>query len=216
MKLHLNGIGIAISLLVNLTGFSATKHEIDLNKSQIKWKGTKVGGSHTGTVNFKSGVLEIENDKDGKATLPNIKSGTFIADLNTIKNEDLTNKEYNDKLVNHLKSKDFFDIAHWPTAKFEITEAKADSTKKDQMNFKGNLTMRDKTHPVEFPATISRSAEGVWQAEGKLVIDRTKWDLKYNAKGFTLNWQALGDKLIHDEMHIDLSIITQPLSKKES
>ncbi len=214
MKLFSNYLTLLFLFSFNVSSFAATTHEIDLNHSQIKWKGTKVVGSHHGTVNFQSGSLDIEDTKDAKATLPTIKSGTLVADLNTIKNEDLTSKEYNDKLVNHLKSKDFFDVEKWSTAKFELSEAKADPAKKDVMNLKGQLTIRDKTHTVEFPATITKAKDGTWQAEGKLEIDRTKWDLKYNAKGFTVNWEALGDKLINNEITLDISIATKPIGKK--
>ena len=45
---------------------------------------------------------------------------TFIIDMSTITNTDLEDAEYNAKLVNHLKSDDFFGVEKFPTAKLEI------------------------------------------------------------------------------------------------
>ena len=65
-------------------------------------------------------------------------NGSFVVDMTTITCLDLTEKEWNDKLVNHLKSDDFFGVEKYPTAKLEITGS--DKIKDDKVKVKGNLT----------------------------------------------------------------------------
>lgn len=81
---------------------------VDNAKSTIKWEGAKVGGSHNGTINLKSGSLSFENNS--------LVGGSFEIDMNTITNTDLEG-EYKGKLEGHLKSDDFFGVATYPTAK---------------------------------------------------------------------------------------------------
>src|SRR5690242_2181247 len=95
------------------TSRKATNYKVDVNKSTIVWLGKKVTGEHTGNIKVKSGVLQ----HDGKV----ITGGAFDIDMNSISNTDLTNAEYNQKLVGHLKSDDFFGVDKFPVASFKIT-----------------------------------------------------------------------------------------------
>ncbi len=101
-----------------------TSYAVD-STSTITWTGSKPTGKHTGTFKIKEGSLNV---KDGALT-----GGIFLIDINSLNNEDLAgDAESKGKLEGHLKSPDFFDVAKYPTAKFEITgvEANTDSTKK--------------------------------------------------------------------------------------
>lgn len=78
----------------------------EFTSGTIGWSASKTGGSHTGTVDVKSGVVVV---KDGK-----VVSTEMVADLNTIKNTD--GGAINQKLIDHLKSPDFFNVEAYPTA----------------------------------------------------------------------------------------------------
>ncbi len=80
----------------------------------MKWIGSKPGGQHHGTVQISEGTLNIEKGV--------ITSGTFTIDLRTIKDLDLEPGTWNDKLVGHLKSEDFFYIEKYPVATFKRVE----------------------------------------------------------------------------------------------
>ncbi|MBK7652054.1 MAG: YceI family protein [Flammeovirgaceae bacterium] len=84
------------------------------NASQLKWTGYHLAKSyeHNGNVKIKSGSLSVA---DGK-----INSGEFIIDMTTISNNDLTDAKDNTKLVNHLKSDDFFNAKKFPEAKVVV------------------------------------------------------------------------------------------------
>ena len=73
------------TLLIWVTGFCQAQedHNIDLNKSSIKWMGeyTFYFGGHEGTIDFKEGYLILSSSK--------ITGGSFIIDMKTMKNTDL-------------------------------------------------------------------------------------------------------------------------------
>ncbi|NLX65902.1 MAG: YceI family protein, partial [Bacteroidales bacterium] len=54
---------------------------VELAASTINWKGFKPGGSHYGVLSLKSGELHIDGGE--------LKSGTFVIDMNSIYVEDL-------------------------------------------------------------------------------------------------------------------------------
>ncbi|MCC6287866.1 MAG: YceI family protein [Chitinophagaceae bacterium] len=170
----------------------ATAYTIDTTTSSVGWLGTKPVGKHNGDFKLSGGSLSVEAGV--------VKGGNFVIDINSIKNLDLTDAESNGKLIGHLKSPDFFDAAKFPTAKFEITSVEAlqnDSTNTHKIS--GNLTLKDSTKNVTFPAKIIVTDNNV-KALASFNIDRTNWGLRYG------NDQSLGDKFIHPEVNISLDI----------
>ncbi len=157
--------------------------------SNITWVATKANGAHTGTFNLKEGSLAA---KDG-----NLTGGSFIIDVASINNIDLAgDPENKQKLEGHLKSADFFDVAKYPTAKFEITGItpfQYDSTMKDVVlkdathTINGNLTLRDSTRNVAFPAVVSVT-DGNVTAKADFNIDRTDWGMNYKGPNNPADW----------------------------
>ena len=168
----------------------ATTYTFDAATSKVMWVGKKISGQHNGTVNLKSGELSLEK-----------KSGSFVIDMNSIECEDLQG-EWNQKLVGHLKSDDFFNVSKYPEAKFVVSSL--EKTSGDQYKISGNLTVKDITKPVSFTATISTNKDDATMS-AKFSIDRTKWDIKYNSGKF-FDVKALGDKLILDPIEIGLEL----------
>ncbi|MBU1011887.1 MAG: YceI family protein [Bacteroidetes bacterium] len=162
--------------------------QITGEKVSIKWTGNKVGGSHYGTIDLKEGNLKWDHDQ--------ITSGKFVVDMQSIKNIDLTDAGYNKKLVDHLKSSDFFGVEEFPEAVLEITEGTVLSINKYKLM--ANLTIRGITHPIEFDAL----KEGD-KLMAKLTIDRSKYEVKYRSKSF---FQNLGDKLIYDDFTLEIVV----------
>jgi polyisoprenoid-binding protein YceI len=111
-------------------------------------------------------------------------------------NTDLTDPEWNAKLIGHLKSDDFFSVATFPTAELVITKV-------DGNTFSGKLTIKGITNPVSFMATSQKDgANTVYK--GTLTIDRSKYNVRYGSKSFFDN---LGDKVIYDEFTLDFSLV---------
>ena len=161
--------------------------------STITWVGSKPTGKHSGTLKIKDGTLNVKD-----ATLT---GGTFTIDINSLNNEDLAgDAESKGKLEGHLKSPDFFDVAKYPTAKFEITsvEPNIDSTKKDFTHtIKGNLTLKDSTKNIAIPATVTIDAKTI-SATADFSIDRTLWGMNYKGPDNPQDWiitKAVGLRL---------------------
>lgn len=169
----------------------AVAYKVDAAKSVVKWHAKKVTGEHFGTIGLASGALKVDGTK--------ISGGSFEIDMTSIKCTDLTDAGYNAKLVGHLKSEDFFSVDKNPKATFVITKVDG---KGANVNITGDLTIKGIKNSVTFPATVTTDAKGV-TANAKIVLDRSKWDIRYGSKTFFPN---IGDKMINDDFEIDLAL----------
>jgi polyisoprenoid-binding protein YceI len=167
-------------------------YKIDSQKSKISWVGKKVTGQHNGTVNLAEGTITSK----GKS----ITGGSFVMDMTTIKDADA-----NTRLEGHLKSDDFFSTEKFPKATFVIT--KIESKGGDQYAVKGNLTIKGITNEVEFPAAIQTTKDQI-TAKAKIVVDRTKFDIKFRSGNF---FENLGDKAIDDNFELNVELVGTPL-----
>lgn len=188
MKLKL----IIAALLFPFAAVYAQTYTANADKSVLKWTGEKVTGKHYGTINVKEGTFTIKNDM--------IQSGMFKIDMNSIVCEDLENETYNSKLINHLKSDDFFSVATYPHSTFEITGSS--KIEGGTAEVKGNLTIKGITHPVSFTAVLAETQDAV-KIYGNVVIDRTKYNVRYGSGKF---FASLGDKTIYDEFTVKLDV----------
>lgn len=189
--------GFTLLALLSSSAFSQTTFTLDVSKSNLKWIGKKFLGSHWGWVNFKSGSIQYDGNK--------ITSGEFEVDMTTIRNEDLTDKEMNAKLVGHLKSDDFFSVAKFPTAKFVITHTtplKPSKQGEPNLAVTGKMTIKGITQTISFPATIKVEGDKI-TAKAKFDVDRTKFDVRYGSGSFFDN---LGDNVIYDNFTIELNL----------
>lgn len=173
---------MAFMILVAFTPINGADgfYRIDTKKSTIEWEGSKITGkSHTGTVILKEGGLQIA---DGK-----ISGGKFTIDMTSINVTDLEGG-MKGKLEGHLKNDDFFATDKFKTANLAILSVDGD-------NIKANLTIKEKTHEVEFPAKVVINADGSLKATATIEVDRSKYDVRYGSDSFFDN---LGDKAIND------------------
>ncbi len=173
-----------------------TIYKIDTKTTTAVWLGKKVTGQHTGGVNITSGKVIT----DGK----NITSGTIEFDMNSITCTDLADKGYNDKLIGHLKSDEFFGTAKNPTAKFEITKAAVTDPLKpgNDYNITGKLTIKGITNEITFPALIKMD-EKTMVVIAKIIVNRTKFGLVYGSASFVEN---IGDKAISDDFELSVNV----------
>ncbi|MBX9782612.1 MAG: YceI family protein [Chitinophagaceae bacterium] len=166
--------------------------KIDTKETVVTWKGSSVGGAHTGYVYISKGELMIENGQ--------LMGGAVEVNMNTIEDE---KHRSDNNLINHLKDADFFDVKKFPASAITIT--KAESINAEQINVTGNLTIKGITHPVTFPASIEIK-DGIVKANAKLVIDRTLWDVRYKSGKFFDN---LKDEAISDSIEFNIKLVAK-------
>ncbi|MFT4092263.1 MAG: YceI family protein [Niabella sp.] len=177
-------------------GATGQTFKIDTVASTVEWRGTHKGGMapRFGIISINDGSLSVENGT--------VTAGSFTIDLNGLKTDTASVTEPGKKatdLDDHLKSPDFFDVAKYPTAKFVITSvALYDSTKQKSLLpgatnlISGNLTLKDSTLNITFPAQITVSENEV-SANAKFTIDRTAWGINYKTEGSPENWMISKD-----------------------
>ncbi|GAB5464953.1 MAG: YceI family protein [Candidatus Kapaibacteriales bacterium] len=174
---------------------AADIYKANAGESQIKWTASKVSGDHWGYVKLKDGYLEMDGDK--------LTGGKFNMNMTTIDVQDLEDKEWNGKLQGHLMSDDFFSVDKYKTATLVITDVK--KAKGNTYDVNGDLTIKGIKKPVSFPVTLEQKNGNV-VGTGKIKVDRTKYDIKYNSGSY---FENLGDKMIYDEFNIDVKLVAK-------
>ena len=187
------GIVFSVLLTLMLSAFTfksqTLDYKVDAAKSSVTWIGRKITGSHNGTIVLKSGNLILNGSK--------LVGGEFIMDMSTIKDEGGSTK-----LEGYLNSENFFSTKKFPTSMFVITKVSGSGS---QMMISGDLTIKGKTRLVMFPATVSVNGNGSISAfAGKILVDRTKYDVRYGSKSFFDN---IGDKAIDDMFEIGVKLV---------
>ena len=193
--------------------------DVNTEKSIITWVGSKPTGRHDGTINIGSGEISLKNNE--------IVAGNFIIDILSLKNLDMAGQEGAKDLEAHLLDADFFDVANFPEAKFEVTgivpfdTSKLEADKEEYpTNFapkklseilvenpthfiSGNLTMRGTTKNITFPAAVSIENNRV-KAKASFNIDRTDWGLTYGDEASVLD--KAKDKFLYNTVKIGFEL----------
>jgi polyisoprenoid-binding protein YceI len=179
---------LSVLLLVTSLSVSAQKRDINPDKSVVNWTGNKIVGSHNGEIKIKSGYLELLNG--------NITGGTVVMDMTSITNHDLKDEEYNQRLVGHLKSDDFFGVEKYPTSTFRITRASRFIDGKARVT--GVITIKGKSENISFDVTQKGD-----NYLAQLTVDRSKFDVRFGSRSFFNN---LGDQAINDNFILDIEL----------
>jgi hypothetical protein len=167
---------------------------VDIHKSTVKWKGSKITEGHEGFIQIQKGVLMIEHGT--------LVGGQISFNMKTITNSDIESEKYKAMLEGHLKSDDFFDVDKYPLSTISITK----STKTEGNNYSivADLTVKGITHSITFDAEVNIRKIDFF-AKAIIKIDRTKWDIIYNSGNF---FKDLGDKLILDKIEFDIYLLS--------
>jgi len=176
---------IAIGCSLVLQSFSIEKEDTKIKNSTVVWVGSKVTGSHEGTVDLKSGSLEFDNKV--------LTGGEFVIDMSSIICTDLSGKG-KASIERHLKSDDFFSVEEFPTANLKIVNVKKKGL--DNYLVSANITIKDVTQVIEFETTVKGET-----AQAKLIIDRTEFGIIYKSGNF---FEELADKAIYDEFEMTI------------
>ena len=112
---------------------------------------------------------------------------------------DIEDAQYNQKLIGHLKSADFFGVDQYSTANLVLT--KSSRFNNNQCVVQGNLTIKNKTDVVKF--LVKREGETF---KATIEVDRSKYDVRYGSSSFFDN---LGDKVIYDVFELEVELILE-------
>ncbi|GAA4424886.1 YceI family protein [Pontibacter saemangeumensis] len=175
---------------------AVTSLPVNTAASTMTWNAKKFGGEHSGTVQLANGTLDVNGRK--------LVGGSFEVDMTSITDTDITNPEFNKKLTDHLKSEDFFSVDKNPVSTFKITKVTPIAKPKagaPNYTITGDLTIKGITNAITFPATVRIDGKSA-EADAKIELDRTKWDIKYRSGMLG----TAADKVIDDTFTIDLKL----------
>jgi len=170
------------------------KYRVDTKESVVTWQGSMlldIEQEHKGYVYISKGELIIEKGK--------LVGGRAEINMNTIEYKD---KESKNTPVNHLKSPDYFDVGKFPVSTIAITKVES---VRGQTVVTGDLTIKGVTHPVTFPAKIEVK-DAIVKANGKLIIDRTDWGIRYKSGKF---YDILADEIVSDNIEFHIKIVAK-------
>ncbi len=180
-------------------------YRLDVKKSKLNWKAPKSAGNrHFGYLLFNGGSITFSNEG-----LP--RTGSFSINANTITSTDHPKAADNKRVDDQLKSAEFFDVKQFPEAGI-VVSAITPSDKAGSYQVKGLLTIKNRTGPVEFSATVQKTGNTV-TAKGDLVINRQKWNISpasgpKEQRGWNL-LATIKDNLIEDDIPIRLDLVFQ-------
>lgn len=171
---------------VNTASAKSESLAITPENSKVEFTASKVTASHPGGFKQFNGTIDLFGDK------PEGSKVSIDIDLASV----FTNE---DKLSEHLKTADFFDIAKYPKANFTSTSIAPDPEKgADNYTVTGDFDLHGQKRSINFPATIKVTAEGV-SVDADFSIDR---------KDFGLVYPGMANDLIRDNVAIKLTLNT--------
>jgi polyisoprenoid-binding protein YceI len=194
MKLKITSFALlliaAVSSAFIAPAFKATSYKVDPAKSSLTWVGKKLTGGHNGTIALQSGTLLFDGKK--------LAGGNFAINMATIKDA-----EGSAKLEGHLKADDFFGVDKFATSTFVIKKISRGTD--NTVNVTGDLTIKGITNAISFPAAVTWNADGsVTATAAKIVVDRTKYGIKFRSKGV---FPDVGDKMIYDDFELAIKLV---------
>jgi polyisoprenoid-binding protein YceI len=173
-------------------------YKLDLKNSKILWKAPKtMGNRHYGFLLFNYGSLKYT--LAGKP-----ESGSFGMDMNSISSTDHSSAAENQKVDAELKGNDFFQVAQYPAGTMAVKQI-LPGDRPNVFTVKGDLTIKQVTNAIEFPALIVKTGNMV-RVTTELVINRGKWNIKPQPKTFDF-LSAVKEKVIADEIPVALELV---------
>ena len=166
---------------------AATTYRLDPAASTLAWTGHAEAGSWApqGTIRLREGSV-VANGQT-------VRAARVVVDMATIAHEQAP-------LAEHLRHADFFDVANFPTAVFELTEFTGGQAR-------GTLTLKGVTRPVAFPVTVAAVPGGGLRLRGTATLDRTRFGINYNSAAF---FQNLGSYAIRNDFQVAFDVLARP------
>ena len=166
-----------------------------ITSGTVYWSAKKaIGDPHYGSIDVSDGVLHV---KDGQ-----LVGGLATIDMNSLSISDPQDPKERADLAAHLMASDFFDVKKYPTATFAIDEVLPSRDPNFNAIIRGNLTLKDKTNPVNIPAKLEIKGKELVATTVTFPINRTQWGVNFRSG-------ILGttkDKLIEDVITLTISL----------
>jgi polyisoprenoid-binding protein YceI len=155
---------------------------LDPSASKFDFVAAKITRSHDGSFGQFTGTLALAGDE--------IHGVNFEVDTTSVRTD-------TDKLTEHVKSKDFLDVATYPKASFKSTSVAKQTSGPATHLITGALTLHGVTQEITFPVTVTSTPEAI-SGRGEISINRQKFGVIY---------PGMPDDLIKDEVILKPSFV---------
>lgn len=172
---------------------------VDAAETRVEWLGRNLMNKHVGTIGVKRGELWFEQG--------GLTGGELVVDMARIQCTDLLDPESNARLVAHLSSPDFFDVARHPEAKVVVRRTSTVPGGRPgtpNLQMVGELTLRGITRTVPAVAVLGRTPEGRPVAQVAMAFDRTEFGSAYGSGRYFV---SLGRHLVNDLVEIQVRLV---------
>jgi polyisoprenoid-binding protein YceI len=136
------------------------------------------------TVGLKTkamwGVVPVKGTFSDLAGTAEVSSDGVVTGQVRITSDSINTKMK--KRDEHLRSDDFFSAATYPEILFDLDSA---APAAGTLAASGRLTVRDKSIPLTFPATVSALATGEVTLDAEVTVDRSQLGIDFKSKGAT-------------------------------
>lgn len=182
---------MGLTLLLTSLSAQTVFFRLNIQESTLTWTGKAALGAYDlkGSILPKQGFLEASGDS--------VVSATLVIDMNTISSDI-------QRLTNHLKSEDFFEVDKYPRSTFVLNMPIPMASGKSEA--RGTARIKDAEGAIRFPVSLEQNGDRL-TARGTAVIDRTAFGIKYRSPNF---FENLGNQAIADEFELSFSLIFQP------
>ncbi|MCB0666209.1 MAG: YceI family protein [Saprospiraceae bacterium] len=166
---------------------------IDLERSRLFWKGTKLAGTgkHEGTLRFLDGNLMFEGGE--------LVAGQLMVDMQSIHITDISPQDIVPirNLTGHLKAD--FAVGQFPIAKLEIEQVTQISEMEVQI--KALLTIRSITWSIDILVRKEKWDSDKYHFSSQFSFDRFDWNI-----GSEGSW--LEKKLVDRDIQVGVDLFT--------
>jgi polyisoprenoid-binding protein YceI len=179
MKLQILVFGLALAYVVAPLSAAET-FKVVPDKSKVDFIGKKTDGQHKGGFKKITGEAQIDHATPDKSSIKlEIETESIWSDDN--------------KLTEHLKNPDFFNVRKFPKITFEST--KIEHGAEGEAVITGKMTMLEKTVETKVPVKVSKSDDGL-KMLATFKIDRTKWGMVYGEGKINKEVELTADLLL--------------------
>lgn len=172
----------------------AQKWDVQADKSAITFHGKQMGNDFDGAITKFTPDIHFDADHLDQSKV------TVDIDINSIDAKDAERNK-------NIKESDWFDVARFPTARFETT--KISKTGDDAFTAEGNLTIHGITVPIQLPFKLAHEKDkDTVIMTGSVTLDRSKFQLG------TGDWAD--PTVIANEVPVDIKVTATPAAAGEA
>lgn len=182
------------------------EYDVDLARSYVSWTGTKFRGrgKHEGIVRIRSGRL-------GPCTLTRCR-GRFTLDMHNLEITDIPASDPvpRRRLLEHLRSRDFFWTERYPLATFLLVDTRPApragsgaipaANDSNTLHVTGELTLRGVTRSLTFSARVDDRGAGELHIRADVVIDRQQWGVSYR-------FDPIRNEIVDDDITLGIVLV---------